>query len=97
MTSTLKRGRANTQGDAITFSPETLERHLEALRIEAESTFVTNPNLDPFSVIQDGCEEADESAYPDDSKHACSPTFEPHSFQSDFPKLFINTPPGRRE
>ena len=99
MTSTPKRGRANTQGESIIFSPEALAKSLDALRLEAESGFVTNPNLNPFSIIlQDGCEEAeDNSAYPDDSQHGTQVQYKEHTFQKDYPTLFINTPPGRRE
>jgi hypothetical protein len=98
-TSTPKRGRANTQGDTVSFSPEALELSLEALRLEAESSFATNPNLKPFSIVlQDGCEEdEDKSAYPDDSNHVPGVTYQEHSFHQDFPNLFINTPPGRRK
>ena len=99
MTSTPKRGRANTQGESIIFSPEALVQSFDALRLEAESGFVTNPNLSPFSIIlQDGCEEAeDNSAYLDDSQHGNGVKHKEHTFQQDYPILFINTPPGRRE
>lgn len=98
-TSTPKRGRANTQGESIIFSPEALAKSLEALRVDAEARFGTNPNLDPFSIVlQDGCEDAkDTSAYPDDSKLGTGTKYEEHTFRQDYPTLFINTPPGRRK
>ena len=98
MTSTPKRGRANTQGESIIFTPEALEKSLEALRIEAEAGFGTNPNLNPLSIVlQDGCEEAEVSAYPDDSQLGSGVQYEEHTFKQKYPLLFINTPPGRRK
>jgi hypothetical protein len=98
MTSTPKCGHANTQGDSIVFSAETLALSLEALRVEAETGFITNPNLHPFSIVlQDGCEDADDDVYPDDTQHSTGIPYQEHSFKQDYPTLFINTPPGRRE
>jgi hypothetical protein len=97
MTSTPKRGRANTQGKSVIFTPEALAKSLEAFRMDAEAGFGTNPNLNPFSlVLQDGCEEAeDSSAYPDDSQLGTGVKHKEHTFKEEYPLLFINTPPGR--
>ena len=99
MTSTPKRGRANTQGESVIFTPEALAKSLEALRMDAEAGFGTNPNLNPFSlVLQDGCEEAeDSSVYPDDSQLGTGVQYKEHTFKEEYPLLFINTPPGRRK
>jgi hypothetical protein len=99
MTSNPKRGRANTQGESVIFTPEALVKSLEALRIDAEAGFGTNPNLNPFSIVlQDGCEDAEDlSAYPDDSQLGTGVQYKEHTFKEEYPLLFINTPPGRRE
>ena len=52
MTSTPKRGRANTQGESVIFTPEALAKSLEALRIISKKATprngMTKPdNLDP--------------------------------------------------
>lgn len=98
MTSTPKRGRANTAGEQIVFSSEALVKSLEALRVEAESTFETNPNLNPFGIVlQDGCEDATDDHYPDDKHLGTGVQYQNHTFKHDLPSLFINTPPGRRK
>ena len=96
-TSTPKRGWENTQRESIIFSPEALVKSLEALRVDAEAGFGTNPNLNPFSIVlQDECEDAkDSSTYPDDRKLGTGTKYEEHTFKQDYPTLFINTPPGR--
>jgi hypothetical protein len=85
----LKCGCPNTQIDSIVLYPETVALSLKALKVEAETGFITNPNLHSFSIVlQDSCEDADNDAY------STGIWYQEHSFKQDYPILFINTPPG---
>ncbi|KAG2030243.1 hypothetical protein BDR03DRAFT_1017338 [Suillus americanus] len=89
-----KRSRANTAGDTLLATPESLLRSIASITLEARNNLGTNPNLDPFAlVLLDGCEDADLALYPDDSNHKASETYREHSFSKTHPQ-YIATATG---
>jgi hypothetical protein len=54
-----KRTRANTAGDTLVVTAESLLKSLASITLEAQGNLGTNPNADPLGlVLLDGCEDA---------------------------------------
>ena len=91
-----KRARANTAGDTLVVTAESLLKSLASITLEAQGNLDTNPNADPLGlVLLDGCEDAaDKIMYPDDSNYITGNTYSKHSFKETHPEKFIKTAPG---
>jgi hypothetical protein len=89
-----KRSRADTTGNVILTTPESLLKGIASITLEARKNLGINPNLDPLALaLLDGCEDADPALYPDDSGYETNETYREHSFRKTHPQ-YIATATG---
>jgi hypothetical protein len=89
-----KRSRADTAGDVLLTTSESLLKGIASITLEARENLGNNPNLDPLALaLLDGCEDADSALYPDDSGYEANETYREHSFTKTHPQ-YIATATG---